>query len=105
MDGEIIYEAVSAFSVGCYQYIDGQPQESFYVDSQNCDYHTYNNKNYDKETGLINGKNWWIICPHMPKGTEPSENNKHLLKWYVSDSSKDEDLDKEWNFNEHSVKH
>ena len=89
-----------------YRFIDGDDTEKFWVDAQNCIFYTYNNEKYDKNTGLINGRNWWILWPYIPENVETideKDNIKSKAKWFVDDSSRIEDIDKEWDFEKHKV--
>lgn len=99
------YEFIFANIVGVYRYIEGEKCEQYWVDSQNCEYNTFHAKGYDEETELIDGKNWWIIWPAKPIGYTPTEEDmkKPWKWWYVMDSSKTEDHNKEWNFEKHCV--
>ena len=98
------YEAMHGFAVPVYRFVEGEDSEHFWVDSQNCVYYTYHDEEYDEGTGLIGGKNWWMMFPYKPKGTTITEENQNLIKWFVGDSSKEEDVDKEWDFDKHRVK-
>ena len=90
-----------------FRFIDGDDTEMFWVDYQNCVCYTYNNSKYDKNTGLIDGKNWWILWPYIPENVETVGENDNIqskVKWFVDDSSRTEDIDKEWDFENHKVK-
>lgn len=87
----------------CYTYKEDDDHEDTWIDDQNAEYNLYND--VDKDTGLIDGKKWWMISPYKPKGSVVTkENEKELLSWRVSDSYDGSDIDKEWNFKEHKVK-
>lgn len=89
-----------------YRFIDGDNAEHFWVDAQNCACYTYNNSKYDKNTGLIDGKNWWILWPYIPENVKTIGENVNIrskVKWFVDDSSRTEDIDKEWDFENHKV--
>jgi hypothetical protein len=80
--------------------------ETFWADAQNCVCYTYNNSKFSKETSLIDGKNWWILWPYIPENVETigeNDNIKNKVKWVVDDSSRTEDIDKEWDFENHKV--
>lgn len=56
----------------------------------------------DEETNLINGKNWCIIEPLKIKGVKVTkENNKEVIKYFVTECSNESDYNKEWDFKEH----
>ena len=94
-------EAFTGLAIPVYRFVEGEDSEHYWVDLQNCVYYTYYDEKYDKETGLINGKNWWIMFPYKPKGVAITKDNQNLIKWFVGDSSKTEDVDKEWDFDKH----
>lgn len=102
------YEYIFRNIIGVYRYIENDETERYWVDSQNCMYHTNEggNEDYDEETDLIDGKNWWIIWPAKPIGYELTieDCNGEWPHWYVIESSKVEDENKEWDFNKHCVK-
>lgn len=94
------YEYLNCMFTPAYLYIEGDEHEKYWVDSQNLYYHTSNLM--DDKTELIDNKNWWIIEPLKIKGTKVTEeNHKELIKHFVTDSSIESDVDKEWNFTEH----
>ncbi len=96
----IEYEYICGLIVPSYFYKEGDKHETYWVDSQNALYHVYND--VDDDTGLIDGKKWWLLDPRKPKGTTLTEENaKDLVKWFVDDSYDGEDVDKEWDFKEH----
>ena len=62
----------------------------------------YINDLIDEETNLINGKNWCIIEPLKIKGVKVTkENNKEVIKYFVTECSNESDYNKEWDFKEH----
>lgn len=89
-----------------YRFIDGDDVEEFWADAQNCAYYTYNNSKFSKETSLLDGHDWWILWPYIPENVEPIGENGNIqskVKWFVDDSSRTEDIDKEWDFEKHKV--
>lgn len=87
-----------------YRFIDGDDIEVFWVDAQNCAFYTYCNSKFSKETGLLDGRDWWILWPYIPEDVETiDENIKSKVKWVVDDSSRTEDIDKEWDFENHKT--
>lgn len=88
---------------GCYRYVEGDERESFWVDSQNCYYYTYEDEDahFDDKTQLLNGKRWWMIDPVKPHGTIITKENQNLVKWVVFDGTDDKDSFKEWDFKNH----
>ena len=94
------YEYLKNFVVPCYRYIEGEKKEKYWVDIQNCEYFTYDK--VDDSNGLFRGKkNFWIIWPCKPKGVTLTEDNQDLVKWFVCDSSVEEDENLEWDFDNH----
>ena len=95
------YEYVLGYDfIGCYSFIENEDtHEHYWADSQNCEYHIYNeDEGYDKDTSLINGNNWWIIWICKPIGEKVTKDN---AKWFVIESSKEDDMNKEWDFKTH----
>ena len=102
------YKPLIGNCIGVYRYIEGEDHEHFLANFQNCEYYTYNeDKGFDNNTHLINGKHWWILWPYIPI------NDNNIIKnndgtsnvvWFVSDTSKLFDIDKEWDFQTHKVK-
>ena len=107
---EAKYVPLRGFVVPCYRYLEGDEFEEFWVDCQNCGYNTFMTDSYDDETGLYNGKKWWIIFPCVPEGLQEKvkKNNEQLkeedFKWVVEDSSEEGDVDWEWDFQEHKIR-
>lgn len=82
------YEFLNGFVTPAYLYIENEEVEKYWVDSQ--------------ETNLINGKNWCIIEPLKIKGVKVTkENNKEVIKYFVTECSNESDYNKEWDFKEH----
>ena len=99
------YELIGGFAIGCYRFIENEDtEEHFWVDMQNCEYYTHHSDDYNEETWLLGGNNWWILLPFKPIGTTITKENQNLVKWFVGESSKPGDEDKEWDFDKHSVK-
>ena len=96
------YVPVRGNVVSVYLFIEGNQGEEFWMDSQNCEYHLYCSEFYDEKTGLFCGKNWWLLWPCVPEGTE--DFTKVKVKWYVDDSSVNDDVGKEWDLKKHKVK-
>ena len=94
VDYEILKGQISC----CYRYIEGEDKPRYWVDSQNCMYYTYKNDEYDNKSGLILGKNWWIISPYKPTGTIITKENENLINWFIDDSSVPTDIDYQWDF-------
>ena len=69
------YEYIFRNIIGVYRYIENDETEQYWADSQNCMYHTNEggNEDYDEETDLIDGKNWWIIWSAKPIGYETNK--------------------------------
>ena len=87
----------------CVRYIadeEGKPaNEELWVDEQNCMYYTFidENAHYDEKTRLVDGKKYWIISPFKPRGTKVTEENQwDLIKWFVTDCTDEDDLNKMW---------
>lgn len=97
------YEPLSGLATPCFSYIDGDEKEKFWYDSLTFFFI------HDFEDGdLIDGKKYWCIEPHKPKGFEMTKKNlenapSDPIKWFVTFSSVDEDVDKLWNFEKHTV--
>lgn len=103
---ETEYKPLVCNIISVYRFIDGDDTETFWLDAQNCVCYTYNNSKFSKETNLFDGKNWWIIWPYIPKNIETigeNDNIKSKVKWFVDDSSRTEDIGKEWDFEKHKV--
>ncbi len=101
---EIKYVPLRGNVVPVYRFIEGDKKEEFWVDAQNCDYYTYNDEDFDEETQLINGKNWWIMWPYVPEGTKNENVTNEIVRWMVDFSSVSDDINKEWDFDNHKVK-
>ena len=101
---EIKYVPLIGNVVPVYRFVEGEKKEEFWIDAQNCDYYTYCNEEYDEETSLLGGKNWWIMWPYVPEGTKNEEVTKEIVRWVVDFSSVNNDIDKEWDFENHKVK-
>ena len=97
------YEILNGFAIPVYRFIENEDVEHFWIDLQNCLYYTYHNEEYDEITRLIGGNNWWIIFPYKPVGTTITEENQDIIKYFVGDSSREEDIDKEWDFDKHHI--
>lgn len=94
------YEFLNGFVTPAYLYIENEEVEKYWVDSQSLYY--YINDLIDEETNLINGKNWCIIEPLKIKGVKVTkENNKEVIKYFVTECSNESDYNKEWDFKEH----
>lgn len=103
---EIKYKPFVRNITPVYRFIDGDDTEKLWVDSHNCIFYTYNNSKYSKKTRLIDGRDWWILWPYVPENVETideKDNLKSKAKWFVDDSSRTEDIDKEWDFEKHKV--
>lgn len=94
----INYEILNNEIRQCYRYIEGESIEKGFADEQNCLYLT---DKLSDENLKINGKQYWIISPYKPKNIFINENNQNLIKWFVSDCTNEEDLDKLWDFTIH----
>jgi len=97
------YKGLEGDFIGVFRYIEGDDKESFWIDFQNCMYYTYC-KNYDDDTHLLGGKNWWILWPHIPKNDDTiikNDDGTSNVVWFVDDSSIETDIEKEWDFNNH----
>ena len=81
----------------CYTYLEGDERERRWVDYQNMCY-CFLGKEKD---GLIDGKKFWSISPEKPNGATLTEDNLHLIKWFVEWSSEDSDIGYEWDFEKH----
>lgn len=93
---------INGFATPAYLYIEGEEVEKYWLDSQNLYYHV--SELIDEDTNLINGKNWNIIEPLKIKGVKVTkENNKEVIKYFVTECSNESDYNKEWNFKEHKV--
>ena len=99
MEEKIEYVNLESWLISCYVYHEDDEHEHYWVDYQNAIYHTINDM--DEETGLIDGKKWWIIGPLKPKGTKLTMDNMNILKWVVFDCYNGEDEDKQWDFKKH----
>ena len=104
MENEAKYVPLRGFVVPVYRFIEGEDEEQFWVDAQNCEYYTYNDKDFDEKTQLIEGKNWWIMWPHIPEGTKPQDVTREITRWFVEESSVATDVNKEWDFETHKPK-
>ena len=110
---EIKYKPLVCNITPVYRFIDGDDAEVFWVDAHNCAFYTYNNSKYSKKTRLIDGKNWWILWPYIPENVETIDKKDNIkdkakwlaakAKWFVDDSSRTEDIDKEWDFEKHKI--
>lgn len=101
---DIKYKPLICNITPVYRFIDGDDTEVFWIDAQNCAYYTYNNSKFSKKTNLLDEKNWWILWPYIPENVEAIDeidNIKSKVKWIVDDSSRTEDIDKEWDFEKH----
>lgn len=97
------YEFYKCSIPPAYTYIEGESEEHYWLDLQNADYYMMNDS--DKETGLIEGKKWWLMTAYKPKGTTITEENvDELIKWFVNDSYDFADVGKEWDFEKHCPK-
>lgn len=104
---EIKYKPLVCNITPVYRFIDGDDAEEFWADAQNCAFYTYyNNAKSSKKPRLLDGKDWWILWPYVPENVETIEENDNIkskAKWFVDDSSRTEDIDKEWDFEKHKV--
>lgn len=86
------YRPVSCgFATPCYSYIEGEEQESYWIDSQNCEYYFWD----DEDDGI---ERHWMIEAYIPR--DAKEITKEEIKWFVT-LGPNEDIDKEWDFNKH----
>jgi hypothetical protein len=95
------YEHLQHWVIPCYRYIEGDPDEEMWIDTQNCYYYTFEDAD---DNDLIDGKKYWIIEPFKPKGMTITEENKDQVRWFVAFCSDTEDHDKEWDFETHKPK-
>lgn len=117
---KVKYTSINNFVTPAYLYIEGNPHEEYWVDSQNLFYYMYLQQPDDKgnfelpkiavnkETNLIGpeGKKWWIIEPVKPEGETITEDNYQDLVKYMVTECWDIDFDTyehEWNFDKHGV--
>ena len=98
LNKDIEYVEYSGFVIPCYIYVDGSSKEEYWVDLQNA-YFNFIDKEIDESTNKINGLNWWVITPHIPKNKKKI--NDSDVKWFVSDSSLNNDTNFEWDFEKH----
>lgn len=98
LNKDIEYVEYSGFVIPCYIYVEGSDKEEYWVDLQNA-YFNFIDKEIDESTNKINGFNWWVITPHIPKNKKKI--NDSDVKWFVSDSSLNNDTNFEWDFEKH----
>lgn len=102
------YEIIKAIVRPAYSYIEGDPKEHYWVDSQNCWYHLICEETDEKTDQRFDGKKYWIIEPYKPVGIQITKENyediKHSIKWLVTDTSEKLDEEREWDFEQHKIK-
>ena len=49
METGVKYVPLRGFVVPVYRFIEGEDEEQFWVDAQNCEYYTYNNEDFDEK--------------------------------------------------------
>lgn len=101
------YEIIQAFVRPAYSYVEGDGNEHYWLDSQNCWYHMISKETDEKTNKRFDNKKYWIIEPYKPKDVRITEENaiewKPLIKWLVTDTSNEEDAGKEWDFINHKI--
>lgn len=102
------YEILKNWCRPAYSYIEDDEHEHYWVDSQNCYYYIVCEETDEESGQRIDGKKYWIIEPFKPIGVIITEENfdeiKPQIKWLVTDTSENEDEEKEWDFDNHCVK-
>lgn len=95
------YERLRTALEPSYWYEEGLEDEKFYVDLQEL---IYSNEGAIVEETSEN--KWWVISLYKPIGVKIKNTKKYakLLKWGVSMSYNDEDIDCEWDFKKHEIK-
>lgn len=100
----IEYEHLSGFVIPAYSYEEGDKNEQFWVDSQNCLFYFLDDEPDDGPAGIMkDGKKHWMMDPIKPVGIKITEDNIDLVRWIVT-IGPDEDMEKEWDFDNHRVK-
>lgn len=96
-----VYEHLIAFATPAYSYEEGDKQEHYWIDSQNCFYYFLDDEPEDGPAGIMkDGKKDWLIEPVKPEGVKITEENEDLIKWIVS-LGPDNSEGKEWDFDNH----
>lgn len=83
------YELLQGFVIPCYSYSEGDKEETYWVDSQNCFYYILEDDNVNAKT--------WVILPYKPKGVKITNDNQDLIVWLTEGY-------KEWDFDNHKPK-
>lgn len=95
------YEPLKNWVVPCYTYMEGDECENYWVDTQNAMYYTLEDED---ENGLIDGKKYWLIFPYKPENvTVTKENINDIVRWFVDFATNTEDIELEWDFDNHRV--
>lgn len=99
------YEIVKVQVRPVYSFVEDDSKEHWWLDSQNCYYYLLCEELDSNTDKRYDGKKYWIIEPHLPKGFVVTEGNIEeaalQFKWLVTFTSEEEDEGKEWDFKNH----